>query len=97
MGPRMPVFFHRYVKTYLLPDKSTQSKRKTAVKKKTLNPVYDETFRVRRALGYAFTCLIHLTLKSANDSANLQVIIDPALASSSFSMRSQWETCRAAR
>lgn len=96
IGPRMPAFFHRYVKTYLLPDKSAESKRKTTVKKKTLNPVYDETFRVRHALGYTFTRLIHLALKSANDSANLEVISDPALASSSFSIRSQWETCRAA-
>lgn len=97
IGPRMPAFFHRYVKTYLLPDKSAESKRKTTVKKKTLNPVYDETFRVRHALGYTFTRLIHLALKSANDSANLEVISDPALASSSFSIRSQWETCTAAR
>lgn len=39
--------FHRYVKTYLLPDKSHHSKKKTSVKKKTLNPVYDQTLRVR--------------------------------------------------
>lgn len=51
IGPKIPglffVFVHRYVKTYLLPDKSRHSKRKTTVKKKTVNPVYDETFRVR--------------------------------------------------
>uniref|UniRef100_A0A3Q0SYG0 Synaptotagmin-like 1 n=1 Tax=Amphilophus citrinellus TaxID=61819 RepID=A0A3Q0SYG0_AMPCI len=35
-----------YVKTYLLPDKSNHSKKKTSVKKKTLNPVYDQTLRV---------------------------------------------------
>ncbi len=35
-----------YVKTYLLPDKSKQSKRKTEVKKKTLQPVYKETLKV---------------------------------------------------
>ena len=34
-----------YVKSYLLPDK--QSKRKTAVKKRNLNPVFNETLRVR--------------------------------------------------
>ncbi|XP_028936685.1 synaptotagmin-like protein 1 [Ornithorhynchus anatinus] len=34
-----------YVKSYLLPDKSGRSKRKTAVKKRSLNPVYNETFK----------------------------------------------------
>lgn len=34
-----------YVKSYLFPDK--QSKRKTAVKKRNLNPVFNETLRVR--------------------------------------------------
>uniref|UniRef100_A0A672R7X7 Synaptotagmin-like protein 1 n=1 Tax=Sinocyclocheilus grahami TaxID=75366 RepID=A0A672R7X7_SINGR len=39
-----------YVKVYLLPDNTSRSKKKTAVKRKTLNPVYDETmkYRVRR-------------------------------------------------
>jgi hypothetical protein len=32
-----------YVKTYLLPDEGKSSKRKTSIKKKTLNPVYNET------------------------------------------------------
>ncbi|XP_028255162.1 synaptotagmin-like protein 1 isoform X2 [Parambassis ranga] len=36
-----------YVKTYLLPDKSSNSKKKTSVKKKTLNPVYDQTLRYK--------------------------------------------------
>uniref|UniRef100_A0A668AKR4 Synaptotagmin-like protein 1 n=1 Tax=Myripristis murdjan TaxID=586833 RepID=A0A668AKR4_9TELE len=36
-----------YVKTYLLPDKSSHSKKKTSVKKKTLNPVYDQTLRYK--------------------------------------------------
>ncbi|KAM7384166.1 hypothetical protein PAMA_011489 [Pampus argenteus] len=36
-----------YVKTYLLPDKSSLSKKKTAVKKKTQNPVYDQTLRYK--------------------------------------------------
>ncbi|XP_036372096.1 synaptotagmin-like protein 1 [Megalops cyprinoides] len=36
-----------YVKTYLLPDKSTHSKKKTSVKKKTVNPVFDETLKYK--------------------------------------------------
>ncbi|XP_027694186.1 synaptotagmin-like protein 4 isoform X3 [Vombatus ursinus] len=34
-----------YVKTYLLPDKSRQGKRKTSVKQGTVNPMFDEIFR----------------------------------------------------
>lgn len=35
-----------YVKCYLLPDKSRQSKRKTSIKRNTVNPVYKETLKV---------------------------------------------------
>ena len=35
-----------YIKTYLLPDKSKHSKKKTDIKKKTLNPVYNQTLKV---------------------------------------------------
>ncbi|RXN28987.1 synaptotagmin 5 isoform X1 [Labeo rohita] len=34
-----------YVKTYLLPDKSRQSKRKTSIKTNTTNPVFNENLR----------------------------------------------------
>ncbi|XP_053329540.1 synaptotagmin-like protein 4 [Spea bombifrons] len=36
-----------YVKTYLLPDKARMGKRKTSVKKKTTNPVYNEVLRYK--------------------------------------------------
>ncbi|XP_037833327.1 synaptotagmin-like protein 4 isoform X2 [Kryptolebias marmoratus] len=34
-----------YVKCYLLPDKSRQSKKKTSIKKNTVNPVFNETLK----------------------------------------------------
>ncbi|XP_061581640.1 synaptotagmin-like protein 4 [Cololabis saira] len=34
-----------YVKCYLLPDKSRQSKKKTTIKRKTVNPIYNETLK----------------------------------------------------
>lgn len=40
-----------YVKCYLLPDKSRQSKRKTSTKRNTINPVYNETLKVK-----VYTC-----------------------------------------
>lgn len=40
-----------YVKTYLLPDMSSQSKKKTSVKKKTQNPVYDQTLKYKVRVG----------------------------------------------
>ncbi|KAL7987645.1 hypothetical protein Chor_006564 [Crotalus horridus] len=39
-----------YVKTYLLPDKSPQSKRKTSAKKNTLNPTFQEILKVFEAI-----------------------------------------------
>ncbi|KAJ0054977.1 hypothetical protein NL108_008693, partial [Boleophthalmus pectinirostris] len=40
-----------YVKAYLLPDMSSQSKKKTSVKKKTQNPVYEQTLRYKLRVG----------------------------------------------
>ncbi|KAK2830305.1 hypothetical protein Q5P01_018236 [Channa striata] len=40
-----------YVKMYLLPDKSSHSKKKTSVKKKTLNPIYDQTLKYKVRVG----------------------------------------------
>ncbi|KAL0962089.1 hypothetical protein UPYG_G00335520 [Umbra pygmaea] len=36
-----------YVKAYLLPDKSSHSKKKTSVKKNTFNPVFDQTLKYK--------------------------------------------------
>jgi len=55
----------RYVKVYLLPDKSKGGKRKTKVKKHTLNPVFEEILKVipiKRRLtgGIGQTRVVHL-------------------------------------
>ena len=39
-----------YIKTYLLPDKKKETKKKTKVVKKSLNPVYNETLKVTHFL-----------------------------------------------
>nr|XP_049591511.1 synaptotagmin-like protein 4 isoform X10 [Syngnathus scovelli] len=44
-GDSLRQFSNPYVKCYLLPDKSRQSKRKTTIKRHTCNPVYEETFK----------------------------------------------------
>nr|XP_046183819.1 synaptotagmin-like protein 2 isoform X6 [Oncorhynchus gorbuscha]XP_046183830.1 synaptotagmin-like protein 2 isoform X6 [Oncorhynchus gorbuscha]XP_046183834.1 synaptotagmin-like protein 2 isoform X6 [Oncorhynchus gorbuscha] len=56
-NPRRTVLIHmlphllrshsRYVKCYLLPDKAKMGKRKASVKKKTLNPTYNEILRFK--------------------------------------------------
>lgn len=44
-----------YVKCYLLPDKSRQSKRKTSVKRNTINPVFKETLKYSISRTQLFT------------------------------------------
>lgn len=48
-----------YVKTYLLPDTSRQSKRKTSIKANTINPIFNENLRVsgwkNKLIGYSST------------------------------------------
>ena len=48
-----------YVKTYLLPDKVKHTKQKTSVKKKTLDPVYNETLKVGVSV---LTTVVHTLL-----------------------------------
>ncbi|XP_064028568.1 synaptotagmin-like protein 1 isoform X2 [Pogoniulus pusillus] len=36
-----------YIKTYLLPDKSSRSKRKTTVRKRSLDPIFNETLKYK--------------------------------------------------
>ncbi|KAL1770293.1 synaptotagmin 3 isoform X1 [Sigmodon hispidus] len=44
-----------YVKTYLLPDKSSQGKRKTQVQKNTLDPTFEETLKYQVDLAQLVT------------------------------------------
>ncbi|XP_060936036.1 synaptotagmin-like protein 4 [Limanda limanda] len=44
-----------YVKCYLLPDKSRQSKRKTTIKRNTIEPVYKETLKYPISRSQLFT------------------------------------------
>lgn len=47
-----------YIKTYLLPDKARHTKKKTSVKKKTLDPVYNETLTVRLYAANCRFCIV---------------------------------------
>ncbi|KAF2895984.1 hypothetical protein ILUMI_10193 [Ignelater luminosus] len=51
-----------YVKVYLLPDKSKSGKRKTKVKKHTLNPVFDENLKFHISLNGLETRTLWLTV-----------------------------------
>ncbi|XP_034950022.1 uncharacterized protein [Chelonus insularis] len=51
-----------YVKVYLLPDKSKGGKRKTKVKKHTLNPVFDETLKFHINVNALETRTLWLTV-----------------------------------
>ena len=51
-----------YVKLYLLPDKSKGGKRKTKVKKHTLNPFFDETLKFQISLSALESRTLWLTV-----------------------------------
>ena len=53
-------FSDPYVKTYLLPDKSKHSKRKSTIKRKTLDPVYDETLQVGLPISIPILTIISI-------------------------------------
>uniref|UniRef100_A0A9J8BQZ2 Synaptotagmin-like protein 2 n=1 Tax=Cyprinus carpio carpio TaxID=630221 RepID=A0A9J8BQZ2_CYPCA len=50
-----------YVKSYLIPDPANLGKRKTAVKKKTLNPSYNEILRYRVRMEYLMSQVLNLS------------------------------------
>ncbi|XP_030633955.1 synaptotagmin-like protein 2 [Chanos chanos] len=51
-----------YVKSYLIPDSANLGKRKTAVKKRTLNPSYNEILRYRVRMDYLKTQVLNLSV-----------------------------------
>ncbi|KAI4881745.1 hypothetical protein NFI96_033282 [Prochilodus magdalenae] len=51
-----------YVKSYLIPDTSNLGKRKTSVKKRTLNPTYNEILRYRVRMEYLQTQILNLSV-----------------------------------
>uniref|UniRef100_A0A8C0J568 Synaptotagmin like 2 n=1 Tax=Chelonoidis abingdonii TaxID=106734 RepID=A0A8C0J568_CHEAB len=63
-----------YVKTYLLPDKARMGKRKTSVKKRTVNPIYNEVLRVRTFFEKSFI-VAHLELTSPKNPSSGEVHI----------------------
>ncbi|XP_051963426.1 synaptotagmin-like protein 2 [Xyrauchen texanus] len=51
-----------YVKSYLIPDSANLGKRKTAVKKRTLNPTYNEILRYRVRMEYLKSQILNLSV-----------------------------------
>ncbi|XP_044531667.1 synaptotagmin-like protein 3 [Gracilinanus agilis] len=51
-----------YIKTYLLPDKGSQAKRKTSVKKNTVDPLFQETLKYRVEYSQLQTRLLQVSV-----------------------------------
>ncbi|XP_068125350.1 synaptotagmin-like protein 1 isoform X2 [Hyperolius riggenbachi] len=51
-----------YVKSYLLPDKSVQGKRKTKVKKKTVDPLFNETLKYKLEISELQSRFLNLSV-----------------------------------
>ncbi|NXU57720.1 SYTL3 protein, partial [Turnix velox] len=51
-----------YVKVYLLPDKSPRSKRKTAVKKSTVNPEFNESLKYKIGYSELGSCQLQISV-----------------------------------
>ncbi|XP_007484899.1 synaptotagmin-like protein 3 isoform X2 [Monodelphis domestica] len=51
-----------YIKTYLLPDKGSQAKRKTSVKKNTVDPLFHETLKYRVEYSQLQTRLLQVSV-----------------------------------
>lgn len=51
-----------YVKTYLLPDRSKNSKRKTGIQRKTVNPDYNEILKVCAFESLLTSIITHTSL-----------------------------------
>ncbi|NXH72871.1 SYTL1 protein, partial [Hydrobates tethys] len=81
-----------YIKTYLLPDKSNRSKRKTTVRKRSLDPIFNETLKVSNpALGNLFLGEVEIAL-GAWDWANTRpewFSLQPRMPISSDSLASR--------
>lgn len=53
-----------YVRLYLLPDRSKKSRRETAPKEGTLNPVYEEKFEYITSLEELRECVLDVAVKN---------------------------------
>ncbi|XP_051965702.1 synaptotagmin-like protein 2 isoform X2 [Xyrauchen texanus] len=51
-----------YIKSYLIPDSTNLGKRKTAVKKRTLNPTYNEILRYKVRMEYLKSQILNLSV-----------------------------------
>ncbi|XP_031439860.1 serine/arginine repetitive matrix protein 2 isoform X2 [Clupea harengus] len=51
-----------YVKSYLIPDKAGLGKRKTSVKKRTINPLFNEILRYRVRMDYLKSQVLNLSV-----------------------------------
>ncbi|XP_060743807.1 serine-rich adhesin for platelets isoform X1 [Tachysurus vachellii] len=82
-----------YVKSYLIPDTANLGKRKTSVKKKNLNPTYNEILRYRVRMEYLKTQILNLSVWHNDTFGRNSFLGETEIDLSKWDFGSPWINC----
>ncbi|XP_047676169.1 synaptotagmin-like protein 2 isoform X2 [Tachysurus fulvidraco] len=82
-----------YVKSYLIPDTANLGKRKTSVKKKNLNPTYNEILRYRVQMEYLKTQILNLSVWHNDTFGRNTFLGETEIDLSKWDFGSPWINC----
>ncbi|KAF7244933.1 Synaptotagmin-like protein 4 [Varanus komodoensis] len=82
-----------YVKTYLLPDKSRQGKRKTSIKRNTINPLYNEVLKYEISQPLLLTRTLQFSVWHHDRFGRNTFLGEAEVLMNSWNFESQFEEC----